>query len=144
MIWDKWALLSIWIMWPWSWKYQPILFAWHSVWWSQHQTKFGTKKSTAEKIWGVNFFFKLSIRWGFEPYCELLSWYFEPSQPQRITSRLKKKFNLSAIHSARKSSNHKSTQNHKINPDTNLHKTQHTQTLNTKLSKNQSPRYHPC
>ena len=32
-------------------------------------------------------------------------------------------FNLSPIHSARKSSNHKLSINHKINPDTNLHKT---------------------
>ena len=37
----------------------------------------------------------------------VLSWYFEPSQPQRITSRLKTMFNLSPIYSARKSSNHK-------------------------------------
>ena len=37
----------------------------------------------------------------------LVSWHFEPSQPQRITSRLKTMFNLSPIYSARKSSNHK-------------------------------------
>ena len=32
-------------------------------------------------------------------------------------------FNLSPIYSARKSSNHKLSINHKISPDTNLHKT---------------------
>ena len=37
----------------------------------------------------------------------LVSWYFEPSQPQRVTSWLKTMFNLSPIYSARKSSNHK-------------------------------------
>ena len=36
---------------------------------------------------------------------ELVSWYFEPNQPQRITSRLKTMLNLSPIYSARKSSN---------------------------------------
>ena len=41
--------------------------------------------------------------------CLLVSWYFEPSQPQRITSQLKTKFNLSPIDSARKSTNHKSS-----------------------------------
>ena len=60
----------------------------------------------------------------------LVSWYFEPSQPQRITSRLKTMFNLSLIYSARKSSNHKFSQNHKICPDTNLHKAKQTQTSN--------------
>ena len=53
----------------------------------------------------------------------LLSWYFEPSQPQRVTSWLKTMFNLAPIHSARKSSNHKLSINHKISHDTNLHKT---------------------
>ena len=37
----------------------------------------------------------------------LVRWYFQPSRPQRITSRLKTMFNLSPIYSARKSSNHK-------------------------------------
>ena len=50
-----------------------------------------------------------------------VSWYFEPSQPQRITSRLKTMFNLSAIYSARKSSRNQLSKNHKISPDTNLH-----------------------
>ena len=36
-------------------------------------------------------------------------------------------FNLSSIYSARKSSNHKLSINHKISHDTNLHKTKHTQ-----------------
>ena len=65
-----------------------------------------------------------------------VSWCFEPSQPQRITSRLKPMFTLSPIYSALKSSNHKLSINHKISPDTNLHKTKHTQTSNTKFSKN--------
>ena len=43
-----------------------------------------------------------------------VSWYFEPSQPQRITSWLKTMFNLSPIYSARKSSNHKLFKNRKI------------------------------
>ena len=59
---------------------------------------------------------------------QLVSWYFEPSQPQRVTSWLKTSFNLSPIYSARKSSNHKSSTNHKIRHDTNLHRTKHTQT----------------
>ena len=49
----------------------------------------------------------------------LVSWYFEPSQPQRITSGLKANFNLSPSYSAHKSSNHKFSKNYKINPDTN-------------------------
>ena len=36
----------------------------------------------------------------------LVSWYFEPSQPQRITSGLKTMFSLSPFYSAPKSSNH--------------------------------------
>ena len=66
----------------------------------------------------------------------LVSWYFEPSQPQRVTSWLKTMFNLTPIYSARKSSNHKLSINHKISHDTNLHKTKHTQTSDTKFSKN--------
>ena len=46
----------------------------------------------------------------------LVNWYFELSQPQRITSRLKTMFSLSPIYSARKSSNHKVFKNHKISP----------------------------
>ena len=50
--------------------------------------------------------------------CTLLivNWYFEPSQPQRIISRLKTMFSPSPIHSARKSSNQKLFKNHKISP----------------------------
>ena len=39
---------------------------------------------------------------------ELVSWCFEPSQPQRITSGLNKNFTLSAGYSFHKSSYHKS------------------------------------
>ena len=60
------------------------------------------------------------------------SWYFEQSQPQRITSWLKAVFSLSPMYSACKSSNHRLSINHKISPDKNLHKTKHTQTSNTK------------
>ena len=57
------------------------------------------------------------------PLSWLVSWYFEPSQPQRVTSWLKTMFNLSPIYSALKSPNHKLLKNHKIGPDTNLQKT---------------------
>ena len=67
---------------------------------------------------------------------ELVSWHFEPSQPQRIKSRLKRMFNLSSTYSARKSSNHKFSKNHKISHDTNLQWTKHTQTSNKTSSKN--------
>ena len=66
----------------------------------------------------------------------LVKGYFEPSQPQRITSRLKAIFNLSPFHFARKSSNHKLFKNQKISLDTNLHETKHTQTSNNFFSKN--------
>ena len=42
-------------------------------------------------------------------------------------------FNLAPIYSARKSSNHKLPINQKISHDTNLHKTKHTQTSDTKF-----------
>ena len=61
----------------------------------------------------------------------LVSWYFELSQPWRITSWRKTTFNLSPIYSACKSSNYKSSKNHKISPDTNPHKTKNVQTSNT-------------
>ena len=38
-------------------------------------------------------------------------------------------FNLSPIYSARKSSNHKLSQNHKISPGTHPHKTNNTQNI---------------
>ena len=46
---------------------------------------------------------------------KLVSWYFEPSQLQRITSWLKTMFTLSPFYSAHKSSNHKLSPNHKSN-----------------------------
>ena len=81
---------------------------------------------------------------------QLVSWYFEPSQPQRVTSWLKTMFNLAPIYSARKSSNHELSTNHKISPDTNPRKNKQPnkkqkltnnkqktpQTSNTKFSKN--------
>ena len=78
---------------------------------------------------------------------QLVNWYFELSQPQRITSQLKTMFNLSPIYSACKSSNHKLFKNHKISP---VHKfTQNktnsdTQTSHTKFLKNYCLWYHPC
>ena len=59
----------------------------------------------------------------------LVSWYFEPSQPQRITSELKQT-SVCLLFTLR-SSKHKFPKNHKISPDTNLQKTNHTQTSNT-------------
>ena len=53
----------------------------------------------------------------------LFCWYFEPSQPQRITSGLKQTSICLPIYYAHKSSNHKFSKNHKISPNTNLHKT---------------------
>ena len=53
---------------------------------------------------------------------KLVSWYFELSRPQRITSWLKIMFKLSPIYSTHNSSNHKLSPNHKIIPDTNPHK----------------------
>ena len=53
----------------------------------------------------------------------LVNWYFEPRQPQRVTSWLKTMFNQSPIYSACKLSNHKLSKNHKVSPDTKPHKT---------------------
>ena len=53
----------------------------------------------------------------------IVSWYFEPRQPQRVTPWLKTMFSLAPIYSARKLSNYKLSINHKISHDTNLHKT---------------------
>ena len=50
--------------------------------------------------------------WVSEWVSELVSWYFEPSQPQGITSKLRTMFNLSLIYSARKSSDDKLNKNH--------------------------------
>ena len=52
-----------------------------------------------------------------------MSWYLEPSQPQRIASGLKTNFSLSPDYSAHESSHHRSSKIDKISPDTNLYKT---------------------
>ena len=57
---------------------------------------------------------------------ELICWHFEPSQPQRITSGLKST-STSLLFTPHTSSNHKFHENHQTSPDTNLHKTKHTQ-----------------
>ena len=77
-----------------------------------------------------------SFRWSYCRAVATVRWYFEPSQPQRITSRPKTMFNLSLIYSAHKSSNHISSKNHNISPDTNPHNTKNTQTSNNFFSKN--------
>ena len=76
-------------------------------------------------------------------YNLLVSWYFEPSQPQRVTSWLKTMFSPSPIYSARKSSNHKLSINHKISHDTNLHKTKHTQKIGHKIFEELVPSVSP-
>ena len=53
----------------------------------------------------------------------IASWYFETSEPQRITSELKAMFSLPPIYSAHMSSNHKLSPKHKISLDSNLQKT---------------------
>ena len=74
---------------------------------------------------------------GFNVVGWLASWYFEPSQGLVYIITLqdciwvKTIFILSPIYFAHKSSNHKFSKNHKISPDTNLHKTKHTQTSTT-------------
>ena len=94
--------------------------------------------SPRKKAWFFFFFLSMKqlLKWENEAVSQLASGYFEPSQPQRITSWLQTMFNLSAVYSARKSSNHKLSKNHKISPDTNSHKTKHTQMSNTKMFKN--------
>ena len=68
---------------------------------------------------------------------KLVSWYFQPSQPQRIISGLKTNLNLSLTYSAQKSPNHKFSQIYKISPGTIcMEQNIHTQTTNTKFSKN--------
>ena len=56
-----------------------------------------------------------------------VSWYFEPSQPQRITSGLKQSSVclLFTLHTSHQTKN--SLKKHKISPDTNLHCIKHTQ-----------------
>ena len=66
---------------------------------------------------------------------KLVNWYFESSQPQRNTSRLKTMFNLSPIYTLHAS--HQTTNYSKATKSvlyTNLHKTTHRQTSNTKFS----------
>ena len=75
--------------------------------------------------------FIFSLIWGLEN--GLVSWYFEPSWPQRIISGLKTNFSLSPSYSARKSSSHKFFQIYKVSPDTNLNTRKHTYT-NIKLN----------
>ena len=57
----------------------------------------------------------------------LVGWYFEPSQPQRITSGLKQtSIRLSfTMHTSHHTTN--SPESIRISPDTNLHKTKQTQ-----------------
>ena len=82
---------------------------WRGRWWAHKQESDSWPGMRQYQCW-------------FQFWTELLvSWYFEPSQPQRITSRPKTMFNLSSIYRARKSPKHKSKQ-HKISPDTNPHK----------------------
>ena len=59
---------------------------------------------------------------------QLVSWCFEPSQSQRIISKLKTYLNLSPSQGAHESSNHKFSKIHKISPDTVSHKTKYTHT----------------
>ena len=54
----------------------------------------------SEVPWVLTSLSQLSQGW-------LVSWFFEPSQAQRITSGLKTNFSLSSSYSAHKSSNHK-------------------------------------
>ena len=65
---------------------------------------------------------------------QLVSWYFEPSQPQRMISGLKASFNLSPSYCAHKSSSHKFSRVYKISPGTNhIKQNIDTQTSNTKI-----------
>ena len=58
----------------------------------------------------------------------LISWYFEPSQPEKIISGLKTNFNLFPNYSAHKSPNHKFCKIYKISPATYLKKIKHIHT----------------
>ena len=60
--------------------------------------------------------------------CQLVSRYFEPSQPQRIVSGLNTnfKFSLSPSDNAHKSSHHKFSTVYKISPNKNVCNTMHT------------------
>ena len=54
---------------------------------------------------------------------ELVSWYSETSQPQKVISGLKTNFNLSPNYSAQKSSNNSFSELYKISPEKNVHET---------------------
>ena len=71
-------------------------------------------KSTTEQIFNLRILCEKH-----QQVCLLVSWYFEPSQPQRIISGLKTNFRLSPIYSTHKSTNHKLSEIYKITPDTN-------------------------
>ena len=65
--------------------------------------------ATADKFSRVLVRVEKEDRWSCLPSRELVSWYFEPSQPQRITLGLNTKFNLSPSYSFHKSLYHKSS-----------------------------------
>ena len=116
----------------------PVKPAWNVVWSDQYSLIVCLVSSLNWPVWTLGYWCwcQLNEEQNKEGLQKLVSWYFEPSQPQRVTSWLKTMFNPSRIYSARKSSKHKSSTNHKIRHDTNLHKTKHTQTSDTKFSKN--------
>ena len=68
------------------------------------------------------------LRGRMKTFSLLVSWYSEPSQPQRIISGLNANSNLSPIYSAGKSSDHKCSKIYRISPHTYLYKTKHTYT----------------
>ena len=77
----------------------------------------------------------------------LISWYFEPRQPQRITLWPKTMFSLSPFYSACKSSNHilPKKKKKKISVLTQTHIKQKKYTnIKHKFLKNQSLRHCPC
>ena len=57
---------------------------------------------------------------------QLVTWYFEPTQPLRIIPGLKANFSPSPSDSAHRSSNQKFSKIYNTSSDTNLHKTKHT------------------
>ena len=76
---------------------------------AEEQAGFRASRSTTEQIFNLWILCDVSLQ-----HQQLVSWYFELSQPKKITSRLKTMFNLSPIYSARKSSNRKLIKTHKI------------------------------
>ena len=65
------------------------------------------KKEPDKEAWSL--IMKLTCSFPSPQASQLVSWYFEPSQPQRITSGLKAMFSLFVIYSARKSPNYPKT-----------------------------------